>query len=86
MVCVKWRVFSKQQIVRSKFNLPAIFLVTFKELLVLKNKLNYTQTNIGAKLKHPQPSFLIVLSNQMLNWLRFVQDCGVCVNIKENTS
>ena len=43
LVCVKWRVFLKQQLIHSKFNLPAIFLVTLKEQLVLRNKLNYTQ-------------------------------------------
>ena len=32
------------------FNLPGIFLVTLKEWLVLGNKLNYIQTNIGAKV------------------------------------
>ena len=72
LVCVKWRVFLKQQLIRSKFNLPAIFLVTLKEWLVLRDKLNYTQTNIRAKLKPHQPSFLILFPNQMLKYLRFV--------------
>ena len=66
LVCVKWRVFLKQQLIYSKFNLPAIFLLTLKEWLVLRDKLNYTQKSIGAKLKRHQPLFLIVFSNQML--------------------
>ena len=72
LVGVKWRVFLKEQLIRSKFNLSGIFLVTLKEWLVLRDKLNYTQTNIGVKLKPHQPSFLIVFPNQMLKYLRFV--------------
>ena len=72
LVGVTWRVFLKRQLVRIKFNRPAICLVTLKEWLVLRDKLIYTQTNMGAKLKPHQPSFLILFPNQMLNYLRFV--------------
>ena len=86
LVGVKWRVFLKQQLVPSKFNLPGILLVTLKEWLVLREKLNYTQKNIRAKVKRHQPSFLIFFLYWMLKSLRFVQDCSVCVNNKESTS
>ena len=72
LVCVKGRVFSKQQLIRPKFNLPAILLVTIKEWVVLRDKLNYTQTNVGAKVQPHQPSLLIVFLSQMLKYLRFV--------------
>ena len=86
LVCAKWRVLSKQQLILPKFNLPAIFLVTLKEWLVLRDKPNYRQTNVGSKVQPHQPSLLIVFPNQILKYLRFVLDCGVCVNKKENTS
>ena len=69
LVCVKWRVFSKQQLIRPKFNLPLTFLVTLKEWLVLRDKLNNSQTNVGAKVQPHQPSLLIVFSSQMLKCL-----------------
>jgi len=46
-------------------------LVTLKEWLVLRNKLNYTHTNIGAKVQPHQPSVFIVYLIQMLMYLRF---------------
>ena len=49
LVGVIWRVFLKQQLIRYKFNLPAIFLVTLKEWLVLRDKLNYTQKKYRSK-------------------------------------
>ena len=64
LACVRWRVFSKQQLILTKFEF--ILLVTLKEWRVLRNKLNYTHTNFGAKVQPHQPSLLIVLSNQML--------------------
>ena len=51
-----------------------------------RNKLNCTHTNIGAKVQPHQPSILSVYPTQMLKYLRFNQDCGVCGNNKENTS
>ena len=65
MVGVKWRVFSKEQLIRPKFNLPLIFLVTLKEWLVLRDKLNYSQTNVGAKVQPHQALLVIVFPNQM---------------------
>ena len=62
MVCVKWRVFSKQELI-----LSSIVLVTLIEWLVSRNKLNYTHTKIGAKVKPQQPSPLIVYPTQMLS-------------------
>ena len=53
-------------------------LVTLKEWLVLRIKLNYSQRNVGAKVEPHTPSVLIVLPTQILQWLRFVWDCGVC--------
>ena len=64
LVCVKWRVFSKQELI-----LSSIVLVTFKEWLVLRNKLNYNHTNAGAKVQPHQPSVLIVFLTQMLKYL-----------------
>ena len=72
LVCAKWRVFSKQQLILPNFNLPAIFLATLKEWLVLREKPNYSQITVGAKVQAHQPSLLIVFPNQMLKYLRFV--------------
>ena len=58
--------------------LSSIVLVTLKEWLVLRHKLNYTHTNVGGKVQLHQPSVLIVFPNQILKLLRFAQDCGVC--------
>ena len=38
----------------------SIALVTLNEWLVLRNKLNYTHANVGAKVELHQPSVLIV--------------------------
>ena len=51
-----------------------------KRVDVLRNKLNYTHTNVGAKAQPHQPLPSIVFPTQMLNYVRFVYDCGVCVN------
>ena len=73
MVCVKWRVFSNQELI-----LSSIVLATLKEWLVLRNKLDYTHTNVYAKFqRHDQPSLLIVFPTQMLiksnyDWFRIV--------------
>ena len=61
MVCVKWRVFSNQELI-----LSSIVLATLKEWLVLRNKLDYTHTNVYAKVQPHQPSVLIVFPTQML--------------------
>ena len=55
LVCAKWRVFSKEELI-----LSSIVLVTLKEGLVLRNKLNYTHTKIGGKVQPLQPLVLIV--------------------------
>ena len=55
IVCFKWRAFSKQELI-----LSSIVLVTLKEWLVLRNKLNYSDTKIGEKVQPHQPSVLIV--------------------------
>ena len=44
----------------------------------LRIKLNYSQRNVGAKVEPHTPSILIVFPTQMLQYLRFVWDCGVC--------
>ena len=59
MVCVKWPLFSKQELI-----LRLIELVTVKEWLVLRNKLNYTHTKIGAKVQPYEISVLIVYPTQ----------------------
>ena len=41
-------------------------LVTFKQWLVLRNKLNHTHTNVAAKVQLHQPSLLIVFPSQIL--------------------
>ena len=61
MVCVKWRVFSNQELI-----LSSIVLVTLKKWLVLRNKLDFTHTNVHAEVQPHQPSVLIVLPTQML--------------------
>ena len=60
-LCEKACVFLKQEVI-----LSSIVLVTLREWLVLRNKLNYTLTKIGAKVQPHQPSVLIVYSTQML--------------------
>ena len=57
LVCVKKRVFSKQELI-----LSSIVLVTLREWLVLEKKLTNTHTKIGAKVQPHQPSVLIVYS------------------------
>ena len=59
-------------------------LITLKKWRVLRNKLNYTHTNIGAKVEPREPSVLIVYPTQMLKHLRFYWDCGVCGNNSES--
>ena len=73
--------FSKQELI-----LNSILLVTLKEWLVLENKLNYTHSIVGVKVQAHQSSVLIVYPTQMLKYLRFVEDCGVCGNNKESTN
>ena len=63
MVCVKLRVFSKQELI-----LSLIVLVTLKKWFVLRNKLNYTHTKIEAKVEPHQPSVFIVYPTQMLKY------------------
>ena len=59
---------------------------TLKEWLVLRSKLNFSHTKIGGKVQPHQPSVLIVYPTQMLKYLRFNCDCGVCGNNRESTS
>ena len=54
--------FSKQGLI-----LSSIVLVTLKVWLVLRNKLDYTHTKIGAKVQPQKPSVLIVYPTQMLS-------------------
>ena len=61
LVCVEWRVFSNQELI-----LSSIVLVTLKEWLVFRNKLDYTHTNVDAKVQPHQPSVLIVFPTQIL--------------------
>ena len=68
LVFVKWRVFSKQQLILTMFNRPG----NLNGVAGLRNKLNYTHTNVGAKVHSHQPSVLIVFPTQMLKHLRFV--------------
>ena len=49
-----------------------------KGALVLRIKLNYSQRNVGAKVEPHTLLILIVSPTQMLQYLRFVWDCGVC--------
>ena len=51
LVCVKWRVFSKQELILTKFNRPG----NLKGVTGLRKKLNYTHTNVGAKVQPHQP-------------------------------
>ena len=46
-------------------------LVTLKDWVVLRGKLNYTRTNVGAKVQLHHPSALMVFSTEMLNYLTF---------------
>ena len=68
-VCVKWRVFTKQQLILTKLNRPGNLkgLAGFQ-----KNKLNYTYTNVGAKAQPHQPSLLMVSPTRLFKYLRFV--------------
>ena len=62
--CVKWPLFSKQELI-----LRLIELVTVKEWLVLRNKLNYTHTKIGAKVQTPRNFSFNRVSNSNVNYL-----------------
>ena len=46
LVGIKWRVFMMQELILSQ-----IALVILKESLVFRNRLNYTQTNDGARVE-----------------------------------
>ena len=48
LACVKWRVFSKKELI-----LGHIVLVPLKESPLFRNELNYTQVNVGAKVEPP---------------------------------
>ena len=48
LTCVKWRVFSKEELI-----LGHIVLVPLKESPLFRNELNYTQVNVGAKVEPP---------------------------------
>ena len=65
LLCDKWRLFLKQQLMLTKFNRPG----NFKEWLVLRSKLKHTHKNVGAKVQPHQPSLLIVFPTQMLKYL-----------------
>ena len=59
--------FSKRELIVSQ-----IVLVTLKEWLVLRIKLNYSERNVGVKVEPHTPSILLVFPTQMLQYLRFV--------------
>ena len=61
-------------------------LSNLKEWLVLGNKLNYTHTNVKLKGQPYQTSVLIVFPTQMLKYVRFFKEYGVCGTNKESTS
>ena len=68
MVCVKWRVFSKQQLILTKFKRPG----NLKEVTGFQKQTElYAHTNVGAKVQPHQPSLLMVSPTQMLKYLRF---------------
>ena len=46
LVCIKWRVFLMQELILSQID-----LVILKQSLVFINRLNYTQTNDGARVE-----------------------------------
>ena len=68
LVCVKCRVFSKQQLILTIFERPP----NLKGVACLRNKLNYTHTNVGAKVQPHELSVLIVYPTQLLKYVRFV--------------
>ena len=51
---------------KARMNPQFIRAGNLKEWLVLRDKLNYTHTEIGAKVQPHQPPVLIVYSTQML--------------------
>ena len=59
-VCVNWPLFWKEGLI-----LGCSVLVTLKEWLDLRKKLNYTHRNVGANVQPHQPSVLIVFLTQM---------------------
>ena len=61
--CLKCRVLSKQELIPS-----SIVLVTVKKWLVLRNNLDYTDTNFRAKVQPHQPSVLIIYPTQLLKY------------------
>ena len=80
-VCVKRAVFSKQQLI-----LTSIVLVTLKEWLVLRYLLDYSHTNVGAKVQPHQPLVLSVSPTQMLKYIRFLKEYCVSGRNKVSTS
>ena len=61
-------------------------LGNLNEGLVLGRKLNYTHTNVKLKVQPHQLSVLIVFPTQMLKYVRFFKEYGVCGKNKESTS
>ena len=53
MVCVKWRVFLKQQLILTKFNRPC----NLEGVAGFRNKQNYAYTNVGANVQPHHRSF-----------------------------
>ena len=72
---------SKQEL-NPQFHRPG----NLKEWLVLGNKLNYTHTNVKAKVQPHQTSVFTVFPTQMLKYVRFFKEYGVCGKKKESTN
>ena len=66
--------------------LSSIVLVTLKEWLVLRYLLNYTHTNVGAKVQPHQLWVLIVFPSQLLKYIRFFKEYRACFTNEESTS
>ena len=81
-----FRLFQMAFVSKQELILSSIVMVTLKEWLVLWKKLNFIHSNVGVKVQPYYPSVLIVYPTQMLKYLRFNYDCGVCGKDMESTS
>ena len=63
-------------------------MITFsqKAIIIIKRQTELYNTSVGVIVEPHQPLVLIVFPTQMINYLRFVEDCGVSSNQEENTS
>ena len=73
-------------VLKARINAQFHRLGNLNEWRVLGNKLNYIHINVKLKVQLHQPSVLTVFPTQILKYVRFFKEYGVCGKNKESTS